>query len=75
MYIYIYIYMYALPVVCKAPREIRQAEGPRWRCAALARACSQHAPLAYLGSASERANGSGAVWSKSCHLAQCYYHM
>ena len=28
-----------------------------------------------LGSASERAKGQGAVWAKSGHSAQYYYHM
>ena len=34
-----------------------------------------HACDIILGSASERANGQGAVWAKSGHLAQCYHDM
>ena len=35
----------------------------------------QEYPNTYLGSASERANGWGAVWARSGHSAQYYYDM
>ena len=44
-------------------------------CNTLMAASLECAFLVYLGSASERAKGCGAVWAKPGHSAQYYYDM